>query len=187
MCFCVLRRSSRWPPKTAGKTIFGKNASCLWEYRGGGGGFCSISHRFRYKCVFCLFYTEIQDRRQKWQEINFWEKLRVCSVDTLGVKNLNEIALFCTVSMVNAFYAEIQDGRQKRRENVFWENASCLCRYHGGGGGGGNFNKISPSRTISEINAFYTEIQREKSPVDCWYSGGQNFYEITLSRTVSDI
>ena len=39
---------------------------------------CSISHRFRDKCVFA-FYTENQDDRQKWQENDFWEKSLVNS------------------------------------------------------------------------------------------------------------
>ena len=58
-----------------------------------------------------------------------------------------------------------------------------------------NFNEITLSRTISEINVFYTETQDgcqkwqeinfwKNSPVD---SGGQKFNEIDLSRTVSKI
>ena len=41
---------------------------------------------------------EIQDGRQKWQENEFWEKLPVDLVDTLQVKNFDEIALSRTVS-----------------------------------------------------------------------------------------
>ena len=43
------------------------------------------------------FYAEIQDGCQKWQEIDFWEKSPVDSVDTLGVKNFAKIALSCSV------------------------------------------------------------------------------------------
>ena len=31
-------------------------------------------HCFRDKCVF-VFYTEIQDGRQKWRENNLWQKV----------------------------------------------------------------------------------------------------------------
>ena len=65
-----------------------------------------------YFCV-CVFYAELQDGCQKWWENNFWEKLPVDAIDTLWVKNFDEIALSLSVSVISAFYAEIQDGRQK--------------------------------------------------------------------------
>ena len=57
---------------------------------------------------------------------------------------------------VFAFKAQIQDGRQKWRENDFWEkspvdSADTLWVK--------NFVEITLSRSVSEINAFYTEIQ----------------------------
>ena len=52
---------------------------------------------------FSLFYAEIQDGRQKWQENNFWERSPVHSADTLLVKNFVEIALCCCVSEINVF------------------------------------------------------------------------------------
>ena len=60
-----------------------------------------ISHRFRDKSVFA-FYTEIQDGRQKWRESNIFEMSPVHSADTLGVKNFIKIALYLTVSTINA-------------------------------------------------------------------------------------
>ena len=47
---------------------------------------------------FYVFYTKIQDGRQKWQENDFSEKSPVDSADSLGVKNFTEIALPRTVS-----------------------------------------------------------------------------------------
>ena len=53
--------------------------------------------------IFFVFYTEIQDGRQKWQENYFWEQLPVDSADTLWTKNVVEIALSRSVSEINAF------------------------------------------------------------------------------------
>ena len=50
-----------------------------------------------------LFYTEIQDGRQKWQENDFLESSTVDSLYTLCVKNLIEIDLSCTISEINVF------------------------------------------------------------------------------------
>ena len=52
---------------------------------------------------FFVFYTEIQDRRQKWRENDFCEKSPVDSVDTLWVINFGEIALIRSVSEINTF------------------------------------------------------------------------------------
>ena len=61
------------------------------------------SQCFREKYVFA-FYAEIQDgRKKKWQESDFCKMLPADSVDTLGVKNFVEIALYCTVSEINEF------------------------------------------------------------------------------------
>ena len=49
---------------------------------------CFISHQDK-----CVFFTKIQDGRQKWQENDFQEKLPVDSAHTLWVKNFVEIAL----------------------------------------------------------------------------------------------
>ena len=65
----IARRVCRYP---GGQKFYQKN---------------SISHRFRYKCVFA-FYAEIQDGHQKWWEKDLWEKLPNDSADTLGVKNI---------------------------------------------------------------------------------------------------
>ena len=53
--------------------------------------------------AFFAFYTEIQNGHQKWRENYFGGKLSDDSADTLGVKNLTEIALSSTVSEINAF------------------------------------------------------------------------------------
>ena len=55
-------------------------------------------------------------RLQKWWEGNFGGKLMDDSADTLGVNNFIEIALYRTISEINAFcvfYTEIQGGYQK--------------------------------------------------------------------------
>ena len=46
-----------------------------------------------------MFHTEIQDGRQKWRESDFCEKY---TLDTLGVKNLEEIPLSHTVREIEA-------------------------------------------------------------------------------------
>ena len=73
---------------------------------------------------FCVFYEEIQDSRQKWQENNFCKKSAVDSADTLRVKNFVEIALSRPVSEINTYLCltqKNQDGRQKWWENIFFE------------------------------------------------------------------
>ena len=69
MCFCVLHRNSRWPPKMAGKPILGKVASTLCRYP-----VCqkfrqnySISHRFRDKCILCILHRNTR-WPPRWQE-----------------------------------------------------------------------------------------------------------------------
>ena len=142
MRFCILRRNSRWPPKT----IFGKKRQLsLWIPWG--------FKNFNENADINAFYTEIQDGCQKWQEIDFWEKSPVDSADTLWVKNFEEIA------DINAFYTEIQDGCQKWQEIDFWEkspvdSADTLWVK--------NFEEIALSRTISEINAFLCFMQKFK-------------------------
>ena len=66
---------------------------------------------------------EIQDGRQKIVGKRFLGKLPVVSVDTLGVKNFNEITLSRTISKIYPFYHEIPDGRQKWQEIDFWEKS----------------------------------------------------------------
>ena len=149
-----------------------------------------------------MFYAEIQDGCQKWQEKDFWKKSPVNSGDTLAIKNFNEIALSCKVYEINAFafYAEIQDGHQKWRQNDFWEKSPFDSPDTLPGG-----KKFRPNRCISHrfpdecVFTFYAEIQDgrqkwqendfgENSPVD---SGDtlalKNFNEIALSCTVFEI
>ena len=70
--------------KMAGKLLLGNCASRLCRYSAGQKfrRNCSISHHFQDKCVF-VFYAEIQDGHQKWQERDFWEKSSVDSAYTL--------------------------------------------------------------------------------------------------------
>ena len=50
-----------------------------------------------------MFYAEIQDGRQEWQENEFCENLPVDSAVTLWVKNFVKITLSCIVYEINAF------------------------------------------------------------------------------------
>ena len=68
---------------------------------------------------FFAFYTEIQDRCQKWQENDFCKKSPADSADTLRVKNFVEIALSHSRFRDKRIFVldtEIQDDRQK-----WWE------------------------------------------------------------------
>ena len=58
--------------KNGRKTIFGKSRqlTLLIPWRSKIRQNHSISHRFPDKCVL----AEIQDGRQKWQDIDFWER-----------------------------------------------------------------------------------------------------------------
>ena len=104
------------------------------------------------------FYAEIQDGLPKMAGKLFWGRWEDDSADTLGVKNVAEIAFSGTISKKNvdfffSFYTEVQDGHQKWWENDYWENvASTLCRYTGGGGGS---KILTKSRTISETNVIF--------------------------------
>ena len=89
--------------KNVEKTIFGKNASCLCGYPGGGVNNFNEITLSRTISEINAFYAEIQDGRQKWQEIDFWEKPPVDSANTLRIKNVDEIALSRTVSEINVF------------------------------------------------------------------------------------
>ena len=90
-----------------------------------------------------MFNTEIKDGRQKWQEK--WH---------LWAKNFVEIALFHTVSEINAifaFYAEIQDGRQNGRKMIFGKS----CQQTADTLWPKNLVEIALSRTVIEINALF--------------------------------
>ena len=113
--------------------------------------FCN-SHCFQDKCVFA-FYAEFQDGHRKWREKDFWQTGADDSVHHVG-QNFIEIALFCTISEINAFlpfYAEIQDGRQKWQENNFWETVVDNSVYTLGVK---NFVQITVSHTVYKINTF---------------------------------
>ena len=52
------------------------------------------------KNTFFVLYTEIQDGLQKWRESDFWQKVADYSVYALRVKNLVQISLSQTVSVI---------------------------------------------------------------------------------------
>ena len=81
---------------------------------------------------------------------NFGEKSPVDHADTLGVKNLDKIALSHCFrdKCVFTFYAEIQDGGQKWRKIDFWEKSPVYSPHTLGVK---NFYEIAQSRTVSEI------------------------------------
>ena len=95
-----------------------------------------------------MYYTEIQECRQNWQENEFWEKSPDDSADCMGSK-ISPISLISPCFRdkgVFAFYTEIQDGRQKRRENDFCKTI-----------------------TVSEINAILCFMQKFKMATKNWW------------------
>ena len=52
-----------------------------------------------------MFYAEIKDGCQKWQDNDFWEKSAVDSSVTLWVKNFFEIALSRSISEISGVFA----------------------------------------------------------------------------------
>ena len=124
-------------------------------------------------CV-CVFYTEIQDGRQKWQENIFCEKPPVDSADTLPVKNFVKIALFRSISEINTFLCLIQAAKSGGKMFFLRNNASRLCIYPAG-------QKFCQKRSI--LLHF-----GEKSPVDSAdILRVKNYVEIALSRSISEI
>ena len=123
---------------------------------------CSISHRFRDKCIY-MFYAEIQDGCQKLRENNILEKSPVNSGDTLAIKNFNEIALSHIVPDINVFLRfnqKFKMATKNGRKMISGKNHQltlllpCLVG-----------QKFRPNRCISHrfpdkcIFTFYTEIQ----------------------------
>ena len=99
MCFCVLRQSSRWPPKLAGKwSLPVKN---FFEI--------TVSLSVSEINVLSLFCAEIQNVRQKWRQKELLHNLvsRLCRY-TEGKKNVIEITLSCSVSEINVFLSFTQ-------------------------------------------------------------------------------
>ena len=92
---------------------------------------CFYLFIFFFVCV-CVFYTEIQDGRQKWQENIFCEKPPVDSADTLPVKNFVKIALFRSISEINTFLCLIQAAKSGGKMFFLRNNASRLCIYPAG-------------------------------------------------------
>ena len=88
MCFCVLRRISKWLQKIAGKQF-------LPKFRQN----CSTSHCFQDKLVL-IFYTEFHNGHQKWWGKRFLAKT-ARRLHIHGTKNVVEIALSGTVSDIN--------------------------------------------------------------------------------------
>ena len=140
----------------------------------------------------CVFYTEIQDGRQKWQENVFSEK-------SPGFKNVVKIALtrtFFKIYVFMGFTPKFKMAKQKWRQNNFGEKSpvdsidTLWVK---------NFVEIALSHTVSEINAFWHFTQKFKMAAKsggkmikvasrlCRYFWVKNFVEIALSYTVSEI
>ena len=108
-----------------------------------------------------MFYAEIQDGRQKWQENNFCKKSPVDSPDTLRVKNFVEIALSRSVSEINAFLHFIQKFKMAAKSGgkmIFEESCqktAYTLRIK-------KFVEIALSRSVSEINTFLHLTQKFK-------------------------
>ena len=124
---------------------------------------CSISHRFRDKCIY-MFYTEIQDGCQKLRENNILAKSPVNSGDTLAIKNFNEIALSHIVPDINVFLRfnqKFKMATKNGRKMISGKNHQltlllpCL--------GVKFFDQIAVSHTVSQINAFLRFTQKFKT------------------------
>ena len=66
--------------------------------------------------VFLHFTQKCKMATKKWLENNFWEKLSLDSVNTLGAQNFVEIAIFCIIFEINVllrFMQKIQDGKTR--------------------------------------------------------------------------
>ena len=71
---------------------------------------------------FFSFFAKIQDGRQKWRKLKFFEFCIEYFATTLWVKNSVQIALSLTVSEILIFFVfrKNQDGRQKWRKLNFF-------------------------------------------------------------------
>ena len=79
-----------------------------------------------------MFYAQIQDDRQKWQEIDVWEKSPIDLTDNLGVKNFDQITLSRTVSVINVFLRFTQKFKMAAEiagKQFLGKLASRLCGY----------------------------------------------------------
>ena len=101
-------------------------------------------------------------------ENNFLEKSPVDSAYTLRVKNFVKITLSRTSSEINAFLRFTQKLKMAAKNGGKRFLGKVASRFSDTRGGGGcvcvcvcvkNFIEISLSYTVSQINAFYTEIQ----------------------------
>ena len=122
---------------------------------------------FLFYFIFLVFYAEIQDGHQKWQENIFWVKLPVDSGDTLWVKNFINITLSCIASEINVFLCltEIQDDHQKCREKSPADSENTLWVKY--------FIKITLSRSVCKTNAFLCLMQKFKMATK---SGGKTIF-----------
>ena len=109
-----------------------------------------------------MFYAETQDGHQKWWENDLWEMSPVDSADMIEGQKFRRN---CSIShsfrdkCVYVFYAGIHDGCQKWGENNFWKKSP--------GNSGDtlaikNFNEMTLSRIISEINTLLRFTQKFK-------------------------
>ena len=120
-----------------------------------------------------MFYAEIQDVRQKWRENDFWGKSPVESSYTLWVKNFVEIALFRSVSEINAFLCLAQKytiSAKSGGKTFFGEKLPVEFSYTLWVK---NFVEIALSRFVSEIKAFLCFTQKFKIAAK---SGGKTIF-----------
>ena len=158
--------------KMVGKLFLGKVASRLCRYSAGKKIRQNhpISHHFWDKCVF-VFYAEIQDGCQRWQENDFWEMSPADSADTLWVKILSNslyilhrywdkcsFVLFCFFCFFLHFMQKFKMTAKNGWKTIFGKLVNRLCRYPMGQKICWNHSVLHPFRDKC-VFAFYAEIQ----------------------------
>ena len=96
--------------------------------------------------AFLILHKKIADkkrREKKRRENNFWEKPPDDSADTPKVKNFAEIALFCTISVINVFLCFTQKFKMatKNGEKTVFGKKCHLSLWIPWGGGGQKFQR----------------------------------------------
>ena len=118
-----------------------------------------------------VYYTEIQDGCQKYQENDFWEKSPVDSAVPWGVKKISEITLSPTVSEINTFFILCRNLRWPQKI-VGKEFLRKVPVNSGDTLGVKHLAEIALSCTVSEINAVLHFTQKFKMPPK---NGGKRF------------
>ena len=105
--FCVLRRNSRWPPKVAGKRFLRKSP-VDWVVRVKNFVEIALSRSFSEINAFLCLAQKFKMAAKSGGKTFFSKIMPVDSADTPWVKNFVEIALFHSVSEINAFLRFMQ-------------------------------------------------------------------------------